>query len=138
MKTSFSCLCILSIKGSCNFLSTPCLPDKKEIMSVCIFQNSFCCFVPILGGSLGHGVHRMYTSSKVFRRGRVGNVNSCGPDSVQDRAVKVGKLEHYWRIKAPMLACAPYNRLSNVLHTKVGIICSYFQVSFKPYDDATV
>jgi hypothetical protein len=32
--------------------------------------------------------------------------------------VKIGKLEHYWRIKAPVLACAPYNRLCDVLHTK--------------------
>ena len=52
--------------------------------------------------------------------------------------MKVGKLDHYWRIKAPVLACAPYNRLSDVLHTKVGIICSSCQLWFKPYDDATV
>lgn len=38
----------------------------------------------------------------------------------KDRAVKVGKLEHYWRIKAPPAAGAPYDRLSSVLHTKVA------------------
>lgn len=34
--------------------------------------------------------------------------------------MKVGKLEHYWRIKAPPAAGAPYDRLSSVLHTKVA------------------
>jgi hypothetical protein len=40
----------------------------------------------------------------------------------QDRAVKVGKLEHYWRIRAPPAASAPYDRLSDLLHTKVSFL----------------
>jgi hypothetical protein len=39
--------------------------------------------------------------------------------SYQDRAVKIGKQEQYWRIKAPPAAGAPYDRLSDLLHTKV-------------------
>ncbi|KAG0560005.1 hypothetical protein KC19_10G146700 [Ceratodon purpureus] len=39
-------------------------------------------------------------------------------EDAEDRAVKVGKLEHYWRIKAPPAAGAPYDRLSSLLHTK--------------------
>ncbi|KAG0566256.1 hypothetical protein KC19_7G050000 [Ceratodon purpureus] len=39
-------------------------------------------------------------------------------EDAEDRAVKVGKLEHYWRIKAPPAASAPYDRLSGLLHTK--------------------
>lgn len=40
----------------------------------------------------------------------------------QDRAVKVGKLDHYWRITAPPAAGAPYDRLSSLLHTKVSVL----------------
>uniref|UniRef100_A0A7I4BEK2 E3 ubiquitin-protein ligase n=1 Tax=Physcomitrium patens TaxID=3218 RepID=A0A7I4BEK2_PHYPA len=39
-------------------------------------------------------------------------------EDAEDRAVKVGKLEHYWRIKAPPVAEAPFDRLSSLLHTK--------------------
>ncbi|XP_024384261.1 E3 ubiquitin-protein ligase PRT6 isoform X2 [Physcomitrium patens] len=39
-------------------------------------------------------------------------------EEAEDRAVKVGKLDHYWRIKAPSAAGAPYDRLSGLLHTK--------------------
>lgn len=38
---------------------------------------------------------------------------------LQERAVKVGKLEHYWRIIAPPVAGAPYDCLPNLLHTQV-------------------
>lgn len=33
--------------------------------------------------------------------------------------MKIGKQEQYWRIKAPPAAGAPYDRLSDLLHTKV-------------------
>lgn len=39
-------------------------------------------------------------------------------EDAEDRAVKVGKLEHYWRIRAPPAASPPYDRLSGLLHTK--------------------
>jgi hypothetical protein len=37
----------------------------------------------------------------------------------QERAITVGKLPSYWRIKHPCGAKAPYNRLINLLHTRV-------------------
>lgn len=39
-------------------------------------------------------------------------------EEAEDRAVKVGKSDHYWRISAPSPAGAPYDRLSGLLHTK--------------------
>lgn len=42
-----------------------------------------------------------------------------GSVSFQDRAVKIGKQKQYWLIKAPPGAGAPYDRLCDLLHTKV-------------------
>jgi len=39
-------------------------------------------------------------------------------EEAEDRAVKIGKQEQYWRLKAPPAAGAPYDRLSDLLHTK--------------------
>jgi len=40
-------------------------------------------------------------------------------EDATERAITVGKLPSYWRIKHPCGAKAPYNRLINLLHTRV-------------------
>ncbi|CAM6028185.1 unnamed protein product [Sphagnum balticum] len=39
-------------------------------------------------------------------------------EEAQERAVHVGKLQHYWRVGLPREAAPPYNRLTNLLHTQ--------------------
>jgi hypothetical protein len=39
-------------------------------------------------------------------------------EEAQERAVHVGKLQHYWRVGLPHKAAPPYNRLTNLLHTQ--------------------
>jgi hypothetical protein len=39
-------------------------------------------------------------------------------EKAQERAGRVGKQQFYWRIGSPHLAAAPYNRLTNLLHTQ--------------------